>query len=89
LLRSLLQDGVDAVFVDGAHRRSRYAEGNPRVFFWHKEALLLQIRVELALSLVVGVGNRVPYAGTFASKVADAGHIAKYLGVRSSGSAVF
>ena len=74
MLFSLLQGGHDAILVDGADGRSRYFQRNPSIMLRDVEALLLQVGVKLALSLVVGVRHVVTYAGTLAGQITNSGH---------------
>lgn len=62
----LLQGGHDAILVDGANGAGSYFQRNPSIFLGNIEALLLQVRIKLALRLVVGVRHVVAYAGTLA-----------------------
>ena len=74
MLLSLLQGGHDAILVDGADGRSRYFQRYPSILLRDVKALLLQVGVELALSLVVGVRHIVTYTGTLAGQITNSGH---------------
>ena len=74
LLLGLLQDRHDAVLVDGADSGGSYFQRNPGVLLGDVEALFLQVRIELALGLVVSVRNVVTNAGTLAGQITNSGH---------------
>ena len=74
LLLGLLQDRHDAVLVDGADGGRSHFQGHPSVLLGDVKTLFLQVRIELALGLVIGVRNVVANAGTLAGQITNTGH---------------
>jgi hypothetical protein len=74
LLLSLLQGGHDAILVDGTDGGGSYFQRNPSVLLRNVKALFLQVGVELALGLVVGVRHVVTHTGTLAGQITNSGH---------------
>jgi hypothetical protein len=68
------QHRVDAVFVDGAHRSSRYAQTHEAVFRCNPETVPLQIRQIATLGFVVSVGNIVSYDWALTRDLANSSH---------------
>src|SRR5580765_2552972 len=70
----VLQHDVDALLVDDTHARVGDAQPDPALLAFHPETTVLQVGVETALGLVVGVGHVVPDLRLFARYLADTCH---------------
>jgi len=68
------QDGVDAVFVDGAQCSIGQAQRHPTILRFNPQAAALQIRQETTLGFIVRVGDVVAHHGLFPSYLTDACH---------------
>jgi hypothetical protein len=71
-----LHDGAgnglrDADFVNRAQRRGAHLEGDPLACFGHVKLLGLQVRMELALGLAVGVADVITGDRVFSGEVAN------------------
>lgn len=64
----------DTDFVYGAKRTRAHPECNPFTRFRHEEFLGLQVRIETALGLTVGVTDVVSGDGMFTGEVTNLGH---------------
>src|SRR5260221_174683 len=73
-LAQLLEHRLDALLVDDAHAGIGNAQPHPALFAFHPEATVLQVRIEPAYGLVVGVGDVVSHLGLLACYLADARH---------------
>src|SRR5258706_12172504 len=73
-LAQLFEHRLDALLVDDAHAGVGNAQPHPALLAFHPEAAVLQVRIEPAYGLVVGVGDVVSHLGLFACYLADACH---------------
>src|SRR3954465_15170080 len=67
-------DDFDAALVDRAQAVARHAKADPAILARHPEAAIVQVRMPLALGLVVGVGNVVAGKRLLSGDLADSGH---------------
>src|SRR4051812_27912685 len=73
-LAKLGEHDFDALLVDDAQSRGRYAKAHPALLLFEPEAAPLQVGQEAALGLVVGVGNMMPRLRLLSGDLADSGH---------------
>ena len=68
---SLLEGGLETLFVDSLNSGSRYFQGNPAAFVFLPETLGLQIGIESAFRTPYRVGNVVSGNGGFSGNFAS------------------
>src|SRR5713101_6843898 len=73
-LAQLFEHRLDPLLVDHPHAGVGNAQPHPALLAFHPKAAVLQVRVEPAYGLVVGVGNVVSHLGLLARYLADACH---------------
>src|SRR6266850_6792722 len=65
---------IDPELVDTAQPGGRYSQADPAVLAFQPEAAVMQVGLEGADRLVIGVRHEVALHGLFAGDLADAGH---------------
>ena len=68
-------DGIfDTILIDGAKRRSRHFQRDPLARRRNEKTLRLQVRIELALRLIVSVGNVISNPRSFSGNLTNLSH---------------